>query len=236
MSVIVLLLVLVFLGVSYWGATRVITKAGYAPAWILVPLTPLVLTVVVFIMAYVDLHSLAYSAPFGVGSTAFISDLSAVGTVWDIDRLTIFANWIFFLIFAFSHWPVTLAADAARRGPALPPPPGAPQYGRNVPGPSRPSSESAPPTATLVPADSTSSLRDVSRESTRDTPTASVTAASSPGSVRVKHCVWCGESLPGSRALFHDCGSRDRPATNCAACGASLPSEGAACTACTPGQ
>jgi hypothetical protein len=234
MSVFVLLLVLVVLAVSYWGASRVITKAGYAPAWILVPLSPLVLTVVVFIMAYIDLRSLTESLPFGVGSTAFISNLSAVGTVWDIDKFTIFANWIFFLIFAFSRWPGALGADPARGGSALPPAPGvSPQYGRSVPGPLRPSGGASPSPSATTPGGS--STGDAPSDVAPNVPTARPATAPSVGSVRTKHCAWCGESLPGSRALFHDCGPKDRPVSNCVTCGASLPADGAACLACTSG-
>jgi hypothetical protein len=53
--------------------------------------------------------------------------------------------------------------------------------------------------------------------------TARPAPAPSARSARTKHCVWCGESLPGSRALFHYCGSKDRPVTNCAR---SLPNLG----------
>jgi hypothetical protein len=231
-GIVALLLVLIFLGVSYWGASRVITQAGYARAWILVPLTPLVLTVVVFIMAYVDLRSFATSVPFGVRSTSFISNLSAVGTVWDIDRFTIFANWIFFLIFAFSRWPGALVVDGAR--PSSSPPGGSPQYGLDDSRLPKPSPGSSPSPMGATPSSPPHFQNVVGGERARDALTANATPAANAGAVRTKHCVWCGESLPGSRALFHDCGSKDRPATNCVACGAALSSEGAPCRACAP--
>jgi hypothetical protein len=181
-------------------------------------------------MAYVDLRSFATSVPFGVGSTSFISNLSAVGTVWDIDRFTIFANWIFFLIFAFSRWPGALVVDSAR--PSSSPPGGSPQYGlgdSRLPNPS-PGSIPSPMGATSSSPPHFQNV--VGGERARDALTANATPAANAGAVRTKHCVWCGESLPGSRALFHDCGSKDRPATNCVACGAALSSEGAPCRAC----
>ncbi|HWD96156.1 MAG TPA: hypothetical protein VG246_07045 [Acidimicrobiales bacterium] len=234
MSVVILVVYLVVLGVNYWATKRIITQAGYSPAWILAPLTPLVLTVVAFIMLYFDLRSFAYGITFG--GTASVSELGRVGIVWGIDMFAIFANWILFLVFAFSRWPVTLI-DSPRRGPSVPPPPGsAPQYEQNPPGPSRPSSSSFRSAATSEVSSPPSSTSGATDDRTRDAPTAVAAPATSAGQVRIKHCVWCGEALPGSRALFHECGSKDRPATNCAACGALLPNEGAACTACSSVQ
>jgi hypothetical protein len=223
-SVVVLFLYLVFLAVSFWATTRIISQAGYSPAWILMPLSSLVLTIVVFIMLYVDLRSFANAFPFGVGGTTFGSGLGGVEVVWVLDMLTIFANWILFLVFAFSRWPY--AADSGRRGPSQPPSPGgASPHGRNAPGMAQPPGS---PTSASVSASAPSSLGVV--------PTTSSVASASAAPVRTKHCVWCGESLPGSRALFHDCGTKDRPVTNCAACGAQLPTAGAACVACAAGQ
>jgi hypothetical protein len=234
-SVFVLFLYVVFLAVSFWATTRIISQAGYSPAWILMPLSSLVLTIVVFIMLYVDLRSLAYAIPFGIGGTTFISGLSSVGVVWGLDMLTIFANWILFLIFAFSRWP--FAADSGRGGAApSPTPEGSQQYGRNSRGAPQPPSGSPSPTTWATHGGSHSLPGGITDAVTRDATTASAVAATSAGSVRTKHCAWCGESLPGSRALFHDCGAKDRPVTNCVACGAALPSDGAACSACAAGQ
>jgi len=40
-----------------------------------------------------------------------------------------------------------------------------------------------------------------------------------------KSCAWCGEALPGNRALFHDCGPKDRPEVFCKKCGNALSAE-----------
>lgn len=235
MSIFDLVVILAVLGVSFCAASRIFIRTGYSIKWLLVPLVSLVLTVIGYIKLYVDLHSLAFPISIGFSFSSLISGVTGVGIVWGIDRFTILANWILFLILAFSPWPVALIADSARRGPALPlPPVGAAQYGRNAPSPLQSSSGSFPPPPATMPRSSPSSGDSVG-EGAPNAPTARPTPAPSAGTVRTKHCVWCGESLPGSRALFHDCGSKDRPVTNCARCGATLPSEGAACVACTPG-
>jgi hypothetical protein len=46
--------------------------------------------------------------------------------------------------------------------------------------------------------------------------------------------VWCGDSLAGSRALFHDCGPSDRPPAYCANCGNGLATSGQCATCDAP--
>lgn len=233
MGVVVLVLFLAFLAVSYWATARIIAQAGYSSAWVIVPLSSLVLTIVVFVMIFIDLRSLAEAIPFGIGGSDFGFQIRSVEVVWDIDLCSMLANWILFLVFGFSQWPATVGGDSVRSTPS-PPSGGSSPYGRNAPGPRQPSGGSFTSASTL--GHSSMSLGDANKGEASDAPPPSVPAPASAGVVRVKHCVWCGESLPGSRALFHDCGSRDRPATNCATCGGALPSEGAACAACFSAQ
>jgi hypothetical protein len=235
-SIPILILFLAILVVSYWAATQIITRAGYSSAWILAPLAPLVLTVAAFIKLYIDLRSIPYALPFGVDWTSYISGLSAVGILWTIDVFALFANWILFLIFAFTRWPAALAAGAGPRSSApLPSSGGDLPSGRKFPGRPRSPGDSVLSTTTPSPGDSPWSPRSATGESTRNVPTTNASAAPAAGVVRGKYCVWCGESLPGSRALFHECGPRDRPATNCVTCGAVLPGEGVPCPACNVG-
>lgn len=228
-----LLVDLAILVLNYWAVTRIISQAGYSPLWITLPLIPLVLTIVAMIMLYHDLRSLAFGVPFGAGGTVFISGLSGDGVVWSLDALSIFVTWVFFLVFAFTRWPVTATAESASRGPTNSPPPGgAPQYGRNVPAPRRPSDRVSPPPAPSGQSDAGSPSSATDDGPGSATPSASATRSTSPGLPRVKHCAWCGDSLPGSRALFHDCGPKDRPVTHCMTCGLQLPGEGAPCPSC----
>jgi hypothetical protein len=46
------------------------------------------------------------------------------------------------------------------------------------------------------------------------------------------YCRWCGEFLPGSRPLFHDCGSKERPAAFCRGCGTRLKEDSSFCFSC----
>ena len=236
MSIFDLLLILVVLAVSFWAAARIILRTGYSSKWLLAPFVSLVLTVIGYIKLYVDLHSLAFPIPFNFGITTILTGLMGVGVVWTIDKFTILANWILFLIVAFAPWPAGLTGASLRRTSVLPPPPppsSASQPGRSGPTPFRGPGGSPTPTAASTPGGAASIANE---DPDLGAPAASAAPTTSSGSVRIKHCVWCGESLPGSRALFHDCGSKDRPATNCAVCGAALPSEGAACLACASGQ
>jgi hypothetical protein len=227
-----LLVDLAILVVNYWAVTRIISQAGYSPAWIALPLLPLVLTIVAMIMLYHDLRGFAFGLPFGSAGTVFIAGLSGDGVVWSLDALSIFVTWVFFLVFAFTRWPVTVEAESASRGSANSPPPGgAPQYGRQVPGPRRPSGSVAPSPIASGTTESPSGAAD--SEARHAAPSASATSSTGPAPARVKRCAWCGESLPGSRALFHDCGSKDRTVTHCTTCGAQLPSEGAPCPLCS---
>lgn len=229
-SIFDLLLILVVLAVSFWGASRIVLRMGYSSKWLLAPFVSLVLTFIGYIKLYVDLHSLASPIPFNFGITTIISGVMGVGVVWTIDKFTILANWLLFLIVAFAPWPAGLTGESVRRTSDLPAPPtSAPQPGRSVPSPFR--GPGGPPTPASDGAGSP-----LNENAPQGAPAASVAPTTGAGSVRIKHCVWCGESLPGSRALFHDCGSKDRPATNCAACGSALPSDGAACTVCASGQ
>lgn len=228
-----LLVDLAILVLNYWAVTRIISQAGYSPAWIVLPLIPLVLTIAAMVMLYHDLRGLAFGLPFGAGGTVFISGLSGDGIVWSLDALSIFVTWVFFLVFAFTRWPVTITAESASRGPTNSPPSGgAPQYGRNVPGPRRPSGVVPPSSVTSRPSGADTQSSAPEDGASQAMPSAGAASSASTGPVRVKHCAWCGDSLPGSRALFHDCGSKDRPVSHCTTCGMQLPGEGSTCPSC----
>ena len=46
------------------------------------------------------------------------------------------------------------------------------------------------------------------------------------------YCPWCGEHIPGNRALGHDCGPKDRPEVICRFCGQAFPEGTTSCPRC----
>jgi hypothetical protein len=208
-----LVVTIAFVALDYWALTRIISKAGFSRAWIIIPLLPVVLTIACSVITYNDIRSslIGYSTGFLGFSTGFFG-FSRVGFLWDLDLLSFLLNWLFFLVFAFIEWP-----NARGGGGSTTQPTGRP--GSYV-------TSGAAPAATRP------------RGVTRDySPTAAVSEAapapvpSAPAAV-VKHCVWCADALPGSRALFHDCGPKSRPPIFCEKCGSTLNNVGD-CPACT---
>lgn len=90
---------------------KIITKAGYSGWWILLPLAPIIGSVVALVALDTEANS-----PF---STPSISLSNSVKTIvgWVVFLgIATFANWIFFLIFAFSDWPVRRQARGIGAG------------------------------------------------------------------------------------------------------------------------
>lgn len=65
---------------------------------------------------------------------------------------------------------------------------------------------------------------------------ASAVAPTTPGggidTRRRLYCPWCGEHIPGNRALGHDCGPKDRPEVICRFCGQAFPEGANTCPTC----
>ena len=203
---IALLLFVGFLFLNYWATLRIITKAGFSPAWIVLPLAPFVLTVICYVMLWNDLHAVIFGSSFGFGG------FNNISLFWHLDQVSILLNWLFYLVFAFARWPVSGGTHV--QGAEPPPPPRTVRAGQ--PGPS--AVQAPPPVG-------------VARYAAPVTAAGPTVAASAPVA-RGKHCAWCGESLPGSRALFHDCGPKDRPETFCKNCGAGLAAGSTQCSSC----
>jgi hypothetical protein len=135
-----------------------------------------------------------------------------------LDEISIFLNWIFFLVFAFSRWPVS----GAYHSPSVVTP-RPPDSFRATPGPASvpPTPGAAVPSARVVPA---------SGAGPGSGP--AVSSASVAKRSGAQFCPWCAEPLPGNRALFHDCGSKDRPEAFCKNCGKTLPAGSSVCNEC----
>jgi hypothetical protein len=208
-----LVVTIAFVALDYWALTRIIHKAGFSRGWIIIPLLPVALTIACSVITYNDLRSslFGYSTGFLGFSTGFFG-FSRVGFLWDVDLISFLLNWLFFLIFAFIEWPSAAGGGGAASQPA----------GR--PGSYVTAGAAAP--ATKGP-------RGVTRDygPTAAAPAAAPVSAPSGPAVVVKHCVWCAEALPGSRALFHDCGPKSRPPIFCETCGSTLNQVGD-CTDC----
>jgi hypothetical protein len=188
---------------NFWAITRIIHQAGYSRSWILVPLTPFVLFIAVAVDSVVSIHD------FALGTTTGLSYFDGVGVLWSIFSISLFVSWVFFMVFAFSAWPVSRGGGGPFAGPTRPNEPHpAPSPRPPARAPGGVTRDYSPPTS--VP-------------TTTVGPSAPLIPPSPPSA---KLCVWCAESLPGSRALFHDCGPKDRPPVFCAKCGSTLTAVG----------
>ena len=108
LGLVIALAIFVVIIVAY---VQIITKAGYSPWWILLPLA---MPVMYFVTFAVLLHDSLHQ-PFGTsGVTTLTNDFGFLGT---IDLLVGLANFVMFLVFAFSEWPVMREARS-RRPPA----------------------------------------------------------------------------------------------------------------------
>jgi hypothetical protein len=202
----------VFIAVSFWALTRIIDKSGLSRLWLLLPLVSMGLT----IACAVDTYSKVHGAP-SIFSNGFFGwsqlnllwrgdvvspGFAQIGLLWHIDLISIVANWLLFVFFALVPWGLdrgqVKVSNASRVTGSL--------------------STSSPVNPTKVP-------RGVTRDYGSTSAPAPVVAPSVAGPI-TKHCVWCAEALPGSRALFHDCGPKSRPPIFCVKCGSTLTAAG----------
>jgi hypothetical protein len=207
-----LLILFCVLVLDYWATMRIITQAGYSSLWVALPLAPLVLTVICYAILWRDLHEIYFGGGFGFGG------INNESLFWHLDEFSILLNWIFYLVFAFSRWPVSgedRTRDFALRPSELP--------RANPRSPSRQPETTAPiPGGRALPV--TAAGPSPGSASVAESP-----ATKRPGAL---FCAWCGEPLPGNRAIFHDCGPKERPETFCKNCGAALPAGSAECSSC----
>lgn len=205
------------------AAARTIHQAGFSWWWSIVPFVPFVLTIAVFVTLWNRTHQFALGGTYGFLGLNYAS----LGVIFRADEYALLVSWSAFLIFAFLRWPVSgehdeVAERAHRRtfrrraeealaesvvvnnGGAGAVTSRAPKVAR----PTKASKRARPDTPEPVP----------------------MTRRSSGPSL--KHCVWCGEPLPGSRALFHDCGDKDAPPVFCVNCGTALSDDNENCLQC----
>jgi hypothetical protein len=213
---IALLIAIGAVALNYWAMRRIIAQAGYSPLWILLPLAPLVLTIISFFVLWHDIDAIAFG-----GSIGFFG-IDSIGFIWHLDQLSVVVNWAFFIVFAFSRWPVSEGRPTPSTGRL-------PETFRGTLGGSVPNTGVSPEPLVVSRGMPQSAAGPAAEPTAQPDAPANVPAAKRPG---VKFCAWCGEPLPGNRALFHDCGPKDRPATFCKNCGTALPAGASQCNAC----
>jgi hypothetical protein len=109
-SFIVSLIVQVLLVV---GVIQIITKAGYSPWWIVVPLSIPALWIIAWAVAYSDFPFPVVTGWLGGFTFLALGGLSGtLRTLIDLIQVDVVLNFVLFLVFAFSDWPVMKAARA----------------------------------------------------------------------------------------------------------------------------
>jgi hypothetical protein len=116
---------------------QIITKAGYSPWWILLPLSLPVLWIISIATAFSGLSGVGTYGLFNVQGVADSAEVLGVVTLLDV-----LLNFVFLLIFAFSDWPVMQAARSRH----------APRTGGGGRGRAEPPAGPIGPTPTPLPA------------------------------------------------------------------------------------
>lgn len=193
---------------NIYAVVRIIAQAGYSRWWILVPFTPFFLWIIsIYVMGHDTLDLL--NSGFVV-----VPNFSSIKVLFILDLLSVFASWLFFIVFAFSTWPVSQSNNQFNRSEQAP--------GRAFE-PTKPLARSTGP----VGGQHSSSARPSSAPSTKDS-----TNSRPPEGRKTVYCTWCAASIPGNRALGHDCGPRDRPVVYCRYCGVPFENGATTCVTC----
>jgi hypothetical protein len=220
-TVLNLIISIVFVLVNLWALTRIIDKAGLTRLWLLLPLASVGLTIACAVKTYSEVHG----APSNFSNEFFgWSQLNLLwhgdtvspgfeqgALLWHVDLISIIANWLLFVLFAVIPWGLdrgqVKGSNETRVTGTLTTP--------------RPSSSAGASPSARGP-------RGVTRDygPSAGAPTTAADSTPTAAGPVTKYCVWCAEALPGSRALFHDCGPKSRPPIFCAKCGSTLTAVG----------
>jgi hypothetical protein len=215
-------LTIAVLVINYAAVARVINQAGYSPMYMIIPLAPFGFLIASVVQLYRDIHGLDFGGRYG-----FLG-INDIGILWKLFWISLLVNWVLFLVFAFTRWPAGTtraprAPRASRRSKAQP-------EGRGF----SPADVAAAPSkrfGSRGPGFATNITETSTPPSSAPAPVAPAPAVNA-GAAALKRCVWCGDALPGSRALFHDCGPTDRPPAFCAKCGSALGEGSTTCANC----
>jgi hypothetical protein len=241
-SIIELIIYIGVTGLTYWALLRIITNAGYSNVWMALPISTMFLTWLCYIIFWSDLHGIYFGGAFDFGFSGF----SQVSVPWTLDEISIVLNWIFFLMIAFSGSQITERFMPSRSAPpaqmnyggpasTLPPPPDPVNAVRPAP-PSAAGPGAGPIVRPAPPSAAGPGAGPIVRPAPPSAAGPGAGPAGLPGAAGARpgaqFCPWCGESLPGNRALFHDCGPKDRPETHCKNCGTPFAAGSAQCASC----
>ena len=209
--------------ITFVAISVIITKAGFSRGWALIPLTPLLTWIVTLVVAKIQLHSFVIVwelAPFYPHT---------IGLLLDVDKIAIFASWIFLLLFAFSHWPTRSVAAPSEQAATK----------TRVRGPVRGGAGTA---ASAVQRQSSryplpkgpgfGTLVFVAGPGAATHEVESNVATKPRGNQLATFCARCGDSVPGNRALAHNCPNAGQPAKFCRYCGKSIPEGSELCPSC----
>lgn len=209
-----------FLVLNYWATTRIIRQAGYSRAWMVVPLSPLVLSVAISLVSGGGWNTLLLG--FAV---SFLGGNGLVIVLLRLDELSIIVCWLFFMLFALSQWPAL--SERARTS----------DVSRRYRTPSTPARGANGSNATPTPGTSNISSQSVSQVARFISPSqggvASVSNTAGVLQGKNLYCGWCAEPTPGNRALSHNCGSDDRPLKFCRMCGQPFAEGATGCGTCS---
>lgn len=204
--------------VTFGAFAVIITKAGFARMWILVPLAPVITWALTIVLLRIRFHSfvnvglLASLVP-GTLSTMYGTALRAMFTV---DWITIGVAWLFLLVFALVRWPVVRTGHPTRlarhpdhaveadRGPA-------PQMT------SAPSQ--APPRRPLPMGPGFGALAFIPGPGSATHKATVAVADIQKNRQLATFCARCGASIPGNRAIGHECPNAGQPPSFCRYCG-----------------
>lgn len=213
--------------VTFIAISVIISKAGYSRAWALIPFAPLVTWIATLVMAKIQLHTFVVFwelAPFYPHS---------ISILLDVDKITILASWLFLLLFAFSSWPgrsvaATTEVPAAKsRGQR--PVRGIANDGASTATASTPHPASRYP---LPHGPGFGTIGFVAGPGAAMHEDSSSVATKPRGNQLATFCARCGDSVPGNRALAHNCPNAGHPASFCRYCGKSIPEGSTFCPAC----
>jgi len=124
-----------------------------------------------------------------------------------LDVLAFAVAWVSFVVVALSPWKFTATSGEPARE----------DVARTV----------SPPAARATPMSAAPAPRGVAATTSPPAPT-----RGGVDTRRRLYCPWCGEHIPGNRALGHDCGPKDRPETICRFCGQAFPAGTTTCPTC----